>query len=211
MIVLAIQALPRFFFNEYSTFAIIPCTAVPHIWVNLALRNLIPGIDLSEYASEFEQIYFLAIVVSFVINSLTFLQTVLTLPLIHVFFYYIQLRVQILATRNDEDEERVTPDQNDDLFRQRMNGLMAVVILFSMLTWLVQKDIITVVIKNHLVSRQQTELKEYFGAQEDPICVIAEDGSVAFKNESAEVLFRRAGTPIVDPAFPFLSCSQLGP
>ena len=83
-----IQALPRYFCNKYSTLTVVPSSAIPLILVQLAFRGYLPGQDTPDRLSEYEVFFLNAVVVSFVINSMTFLQTLVLMPLLHVGFYY---------------------------------------------------------------------------------------------------------------------------
>lgn len=61
--------------------------------VQLAFRGYLPGQDTPDLLSQYEVFYSNAVAVAFVINSMTFLQTLVLMPLLHVGFYYFQLKV----------------------------------------------------------------------------------------------------------------------
>jgi hypothetical protein len=61
-------------------------------------------------------------------------------------------------------------------------------------TWHVQRDIITFAIKSHFSARQQTQLRQFFGAKEDPVFVFSEQGELVFHNTPGLNLFTRRGS-----------------
>jgi hypothetical protein len=57
-----------------------------------------------------------------------------------------------------------------------MNAFVSLIVLFMAQQWIFQKDLITQVIRNTMIARQQTQLKEYFSDQTDPTYVCSDDG-----------------------------------
>lgn len=60
-----------------------------------------------------------------------------------------------------------------------------------------QKDLITMAIKNIMLGRQQTQLQEYFHAQKDCLFIITPEGALQYFNKAAEQLFERLSQPEV--------------
>lgn len=88
LLVLLVQAVPRYCFNKYSTFSVVPMTAIPLIMVQLAYRGYLPGHDTNLQKCEYETIAFAALIITFVVNCMTFLQTVAIFPALHIGFFY---------------------------------------------------------------------------------------------------------------------------
>jgi hypothetical protein len=59
--------------------------------VQLAFRGILPVFDTPSQKLEMDKIYLFALVVTFVVNRMTFLETILTMPLIHIGFFHQQL------------------------------------------------------------------------------------------------------------------------
>ena len=70
-----------------------------------------------------------------------------------------------------------------------MSIFVALEVLFIAHTYLVQKDMIILVIKNHLQAQQQTQLIQYFGDMSDPTFIVTVDGKVTFSNNAALALY----------------------
>lgn len=84
--------------------------------------------------------------------------------------------------------------------------MISLVLLLCAYTWYTQKDIIEQVIKNHMISRQQTQLQEFFCVQEDPVFFIdPETKEILFSNEPTIALFKNVGSSNIDAQLPFLS------
>ena len=84
--------------------------------------------------------------------------------------------------------------------KYRMNLLVGLIIFLVAHHWFTQKDLITYVIKNTMITRQQTQLKGFFGEQNDPMYVCDDkEGGVVFCNPAGLSLFRRAGCLEVRP------------
>lgn len=79
--------------------------------------------------------------------------------------------------------------EKDHYFSLFMNGYAGLIILFCVHTWFVQKDLITVAIKNHMIKRQQTQLHQYFTDQLDLTFILSEKGEILFMNATAKKLF----------------------
>jgi hypothetical protein len=60
------------------------------------------------------------------------------------------------------------------------------VFLFCAHTYVVQKDLITLAIKNRMVSRQQSQLTEFLGEQQDPVFVFSPEKILLYCNERAK-------------------------
>lgn len=82
----------------------------------------------------------------------------------------------------------------DHRFRDRIVIFICLNILFVVHTWHVQRDIITFAIKSHFSARQQTQLRQFFGAKEDPVFVFSEQGELVFHNTPGLNLFTRRGS-----------------
>ena len=76
-----------------------------------------------------------------------------------------------------------------------MTGFSGLVFMLCVYTYLNQRALITMVIKNHMTARQQTQLHEYFCLQDDSVMIIdPETDEVLFNNEAAFQLFQSAGS-----------------
>lgn len=92
----------------------------------------------------------------------------------------------------------MTPDQIESTIRTRMNAMIGLVLFFLAHYWYVQKDMITFAIKNHMIARQQTQLREFFSQQEDPMFVVTDDGELIFSNPASVAMFSRLGFLEID-------------
>lgn len=59
--------------------------------------------------------------------------------------------------------------------------------------WLVQKDLITKAINNHMIKRQQTQLKHFLSEDTNPIFVLNEENKLEMNNEKAAEIFGWCG------------------
>jgi hypothetical protein len=57
--------------------------------VQLAYRGYLPGHDTPQQLIEYEMFYTNCLAVSFVVNCMTFLETLFWLPLLHAGFFYL--------------------------------------------------------------------------------------------------------------------------
>ena len=103
-----------------------------------------------------EKIYLFTLVISFVVNYMTFLETIITMPIIHFVSFYYQLQVQLEGSYNNYTGKKLEGADRDHYFSIYLNAQTGLIILFCVHTWFVQKDLITVAIKNHMIKRQQT-------------------------------------------------------
>lgn len=81
-----------------------------------------------------------------------------------------------------------------------MNAFVSLIVLFMAQQWIFQKDLITQVIRNTMIARQQTQLKEYFSDQTDPTYVCSDDGYVVLSNPAGLSLYNRKGCLEVQPS-----------
>lgn len=81
-------------------------------------------------------------------------------------------------------------------------------VLFIAHTYLVQRDLISYSIKNHMTARQQTQLFEFFGQKDDPTFILTEEGHLTFSNSAALKLFQRSGSIEVSPSLAIFSFLQ---
>ena len=74
-----------------------------------------------------------------------------------------------------------------------MFGITTEIGLFVAHYWFVQHDLLTYVIKSNFISRQQTQLKQFFNDGVDPIFVLLNDGSskIQFMNPAAKKIYER--------------------
>lgn len=158
LIDIAILLIGRCFFHRHSpkfwTLAQLPTLIV----VQLAFRGYIHGYDTPEQLQSYEHYYIQIFVICFMGNYNTFMWTVCTFPLIHLTFYYFQLKVQLdcyydpYTGKHLMDFEGAIEHQT----RDRFVIFLCLNILFIVHTWQVQRDIITFAIKNHNMARQQS-------------------------------------------------------
>lgn len=62
-----------------------------------------------------------------------------------------------------------------------------------------------------MIARQQTQLKEFFSVQEDPVFLIDHKGNIVFSNEAARSLFESLGFKEIDKSaklFTFTTSDQ---
>ena len=88
MLIILLQAIPRYFCNNLSVYTVVPCTFVNLLMIFLIFRNHIPEFDSNISHSQTELIQYSTLIGSFVINCLTFLQTLACLPILHLTFFY---------------------------------------------------------------------------------------------------------------------------
>jgi transcriptional regulator with PAS, ATPase and Fis domain len=74
-----------------------------------------------------------------------------------------------------------------------MKAFIGLQLMFIGHTYLVQKDLITYAIKNHMIRRQQTQLKQFFGSVEDPTFILDKSGELIWSNAAASRLYRGSG------------------
>lgn len=113
----------------------------------------------------------------------------MTYPLLNIIFFYFQLEVQLEHYYDPYTGKLMEAHDKAYFKKHRMNVLVGLIVLFLGHSYYIQKDLITYAIKNHMIARQQTQLKKFFGDQEDPTFVCNELGTVSFCNPAALKLF----------------------
>lgn len=90
--------------------------------VQLAFRGYLPGFDTPRQLLETEKLYLFNLVISFVINYMTFLETILTLPVLHFVFFYFQLQVQLDGMYSNYTGKVLEGDDKEHFFSIYLNA-----------------------------------------------------------------------------------------
>lgn len=121
--------------------------------IQMIIHRILPGFeDPQSYSSTF-LIHQTTLIASYIANCLTFYETLLYLPAIHIVFYYFQLRVETVTMFSEYDCTVLSETDAANMLKQRMSGFSGLVFLLCVYTYLTQRAFITMVIKNHMTAR----------------------------------------------------------
>ena len=132
-------------------------------------------------------------------NYNTFQTTILIFPAMHISLYILQLRAE-LEHYFDQDGKLIDDVQAAQIFETRMQSFVGITLLCMFFTWLIQLDLIIQTIKNNISTRQQSELKEFFSENDDPVIITDEKGKVIFFNEVAREMYAKCGVSEINEA-----------
>jgi len=154
------------FSGVYSTYTSIALNVWGLVWVQFSYHGVLEGLDEQANISFYRNLWYYILFANFVYNYNTFLATVIWFPIINIVFYHYQLQIQFEKERfNIYDSEALEDEEYEKLYTDGMKMVVTMVFLFCAHTYVVQKDLITLAIKNRMVSRQQSQLTEFLGEQ----------------------------------------------
>lgn len=162
--------------NRYSPQCWLIAPIFSLVQVQIGFRQLVPGLSSNDLITDYEQFYLFVLIFAFVGNYNTFKTTMIVLPATHLVFYHFQLQVEFEVHYSHKTGVLMTQDEVDATIRTRMNAMIGLVLFLLAHYWYLQKDLITFAIKNHMIARQQTQLREFFSEQGDPTIVADEEG-----------------------------------
>lgn len=84
---------------------------------------------------------------------MTFMQTILIMPILHAGFFYLQMQVQFDGFHDSTTGELLDETEIAHLARYRFNSFNGVIMMLCAYTWLCQKDLIVMAIRNTMISR----------------------------------------------------------
>lgn len=140
-----------------------------------------------------------SVAVFLVLNYCNFVTTLLLSPPVFLIPYYFQI-VQRAKTESDPNTGDPYTDFNKNRFINVKLTNMGLSVFFLLChTYLYNKDLIVKTIENNMVSRQQTQAKEYFKSSLDSILVLSVDQEkdkieVVLSNSQAQTLLNRVLT-----------------
>ena len=88
-VIVLILLIPRLFFKRYTPQSWILANFPTLLLVQFAIRGYIPGQDTPRQLAQYDLMFIFVLLFSFVGNYNTFKLTLLTLPAIHVTFFYL--------------------------------------------------------------------------------------------------------------------------
>lgn len=113
VLIILLQAIPRYFCNHLSVFSVVPCTFLNLLMIFLIFRGYLPEqFDSNISHSQTELIQYSTLIGSFVINCLTFFQTLVCLPVLHLSFFYWQLQITTTNSFSAYTGEALTHDES---------------------------------------------------------------------------------------------------
>ena len=91
---------------------------------------------------------------AFIGNYNKFKTTVLTIPILHLVSYYFQLEVQLENYYDSQSGELVDDSMRANDKTTRIQSLFLVILFLLAHNWYIQRDLIGLTIKNHMIARQ---------------------------------------------------------